>query len=689
MVKSFLKILVGLLGVLILNSCVNTPTVKAPKKVTKKKEYKIPLSNSGKHLYSILIDNKTGKFIKELIPKDGSYDENLYDVIKVYNGGAYPAYHPTEIKKHKSSIFKDTTFDDVPTTGVVINNAYFDTRKFLKIANLAIKRMKEIEAEKYSKVKFNIDFRIDTSINEEYAKATILIHHRPSLQLKRAVFYVNGSAMYADRLSSIEVSPILRKEIYKVGLPTGKNRVKVKFSSLDGKKVLKNAIVENLFKGKTTFHIVAIGINEFPNWTIDKRLKNAINDANYIRKIFQERSSKLFIHGLEIKPYILDAKSTTKESIRNLIEEVRKNVKPNDYFLLYVASHGIIKGEGEDMRYYFAPSDFSIDPKYWAVKNGFKENQISEYLINIPSIFRIAILDTCHAGREIDSIKEELKELPFAKQNGISVLSASKTTQLANDNYKGHGLFTYILADGLNGKADYNKDGVVDSIEIAQYVQENVSKESRKITAIQDAVVLPEPTQSYNRRFELTLLKKKKPIKLRPNVFTPRESQLYINAIKHQDGGMMNGIIRNNERHNSSEKTESIDASKLTKEELTNKLASLGSVDVNIHFAVNSDKLSTKEITKLETIAKALNSNVLKDKRVFIEGHTDWDGDEFSNMDLSQRRANSVTKILLDKFGIKSERLTSLGFGETYPVASNETKEGKAKNRRVSIFIYE
>ncbi|SFV64965.1 hypothetical protein MNB_SV-12-160 [hydrothermal vent metagenome] len=358
MVKRFFKIWIGLLAILVLNSCVNTPTVnKAPKKIIKKKEYKVPLSNRGKYLYSMLVDKTTGKFVKELLPNE-TYDKSRFEEIKVYNGGAYPSYHPSQIKQHQSSIFKDTTFDSIKTTGTVLVGL-FDDKKFIKIANNAIKRIKEIEAIKYSKVKFDIDFRIDTSINEEYATATILIHHRPSLQLNRAVFYVNGSAMYADRLSSVDVSPILRKETYKVGLPTGKNRVKVRFSSLDGKRVAKNATVENLFKGKTTFHIVAIGVDKFPNWTIDRTLKNAVNDANYIKKVFQERSSKLFIHGLQIKPYSLDTNSTTKESISKLIEEVRKSIKPNDYFLLYVASHGIIKGTGEDKRYYFAPSDLS------------------------------------------------------------------------------------------------------------------------------------------------------------------------------------------------------------------------------------------------------------------------------------------------------------------------------------------
>lgn len=690
MVKRYLRKLIGLLGVLLLISCVNSPTVKSTKSVKNKKEYAVPLSNEGKYLYSMLVDKKTGKFVKELMPNQ-QYDKSKLEEIKVYNGGAYPYFKPTEIVEHNSSMFRDDVFDIIATDKKnIIMSTDFDKKKFIRVANNAIKRMKEIEEEKYNKVKFDIDFKIESSIYEEYATATVLIHHRPSLQLKRAIFNINNSAMYADRLSSEDVTPILRKETYKVGLPTGKNRVKVDFSSLDGKKVSKSAMVENIFKGKPTFHLVAIGVNQFPNWYRDKWLVNAVNDANYVKEVFQKRSEKLFRGRVNIQPYSLDAKNTTKKSISQLIEEVRKNVRPNDYFLLYVASHGIVKGQGEDMKYYFAPSDFSINPKYSVVKKGIKENEISEYLMNIPSIFRIAILDTCHSGREVDSIKEELRGLSFAKKNAVSVLTAAKSTQLANDKYKGHGLFTYVLVAGLNGKADFNKNGVVDSIEIAQYVRDNVGRISREETkVIQDAMVIPEPTQTYTRRFDLTLVGERKVEVSAPNIFTPKESQLYIDAIQQQDSGMMNGVIRNNVRHNSDEKTESVDASKLSKEQLANKLAQLGSVDVNIQFAVNSDKLTAKEIAKLETIAKALKIKELKGKRVFIEGHTDSDGDEFFNMGLSQKRANSVKKLLEDKFGIDSKRLTSLGFGETYPVASNETAEGKAKNRRVTIFIYE
>ena len=70
-----------------------------------------------------------------------------------------------------------------------------------------------------------------------------------------------------------------------------------------------------------------------------------------------------------------------------------------------------------------------------------------------------------------------------------------------------------------------------------------------------------------------------------------------------------------------------------------------------------------------------------------IEGHTDNVGTPEHNMDLSQRRAESVVNYLVEKFGIDRSRLTAKGYGETRPVADNSTDEGKQKNRRIEAII--
>lgn len=73
-------------------------------------------------------------------------------------------------------------------------------------------------------------------------------------------------------------------------------------------------------------------------------------------------------------------------------------------------------------------------------------------------------------------------------------------------------------------------------------------------------------------------------------------------------------------------------------------------------------------------------------RNVLIEGHTDSVGTDEYNLDLSQRRAQSVANFLLSN-GIETTRIISRGYGETYPVSTNETAVGRQQNRRVEIVI--
>ena len=74
--------------------------------------------------------------------------------------------------------------------------------------------------------------------------------------------------------------------------------------------------------------------------------------------------------------------------------------------------------------------------------------------------------------------------------------------------------------------------------------------------------------------------------------------------------------------------------------------------------------------------------------QVRIEGHTDSTGPDAYNQGLSERRANSVRKYL-EQHGITASRLTSVGFGEAKPISTNDTREGRALNRRVELQVLE
>ncbi|ABG59692.1 OmpA family protein [Cytophaga hutchinsonii] len=104
----------------------------------------------------------------------------------------------------------------------------------------------------------------------------------------------------------------------------------------------------------------------------------------------------------------------------------------------------------------------------------------------------------------------------------------------------------------------------------------------------------------------------------------------------------------------------------------------------NLLFETGSDVIVSSSFQSLDDLAKVLRNNPLYN--LYIEGHTDNVGDDEANLDLSKRRAISVKNYLVSK-GVGAARLTTDGFGEARPVDTNDTPEGRKKNRRVEMHI--
>jgi outer membrane protein OmpA-like peptidoglycan-associated protein len=103
-----------------------------------------------------------------------------------------------------------------------------------------------------------------------------------------------------------------------------------------------------------------------------------------------------------------------------------------------------------------------------------------------------------------------------------------------------------------------------------------------------------------------------------------------------------------------------------------------------VFFDTKKAKIKKRSFKLLNDVAQALTD--YPTIKVRIEGHTDSQGKDKFNLGLSQRRADSVRKYLIDK-GIDPDRMVSVGFGEDVPIADNRTKAGRAQNRRVEFFI--
>lgn len=104
----------------------------------------------------------------------------------------------------------------------------------------------------------------------------------------------------------------------------------------------------------------------------------------------------------------------------------------------------------------------------------------------------------------------------------------------------------------------------------------------------------------------------------------------------------------------------------------------------NITFALNSADLNSQFYSALDGVSMVLkeyNKTVIE-----VAGHTDSTGSEEYNRALSERRAQSVASYL-SSHGVSSQRLITVGAGEAYPIASNDTEQGRAANRRVELTI--
>lgn len=104
----------------------------------------------------------------------------------------------------------------------------------------------------------------------------------------------------------------------------------------------------------------------------------------------------------------------------------------------------------------------------------------------------------------------------------------------------------------------------------------------------------------------------------------------------------------------------------------------------DVLFKSGETQLREEAMASLVEVVDLLQSE--PDKQIRIEGHTDSTGDAETNLEISAKRANSVLDALV-ALGVDADRFTSAGMGEDFPIASNDTEEGRQQNRRVDVIL--
>mgnify|MGYP000915491427 FL=1 len=145
-------------------------------------------------------------------------------------------------------------------------------------------------------------------------------------------------------------------------------------------------------------------------------------------------------------------------------------------------------------------------------------------------------------------------------------------------------------------------------------------------------------------------------------------------------GGAAVGRMMDNQEKDMREAMAASEAAQISRE--GNMLAVTFKGDVT--FDTDSAEVRPGLLSEIDRVAGVLRS--YPDTYIRVEGHTDSVGSEDYNMGLSQRRANSVKNLLVQR-GIADNRIEAVGFGEALSVATNDTEAGRQKNRRVEIKI--
>jgi WD40 repeat protein len=295
--------------------------------------------------------------------------------------------------------------------------------------------------------------------------------------------FVNGSAIIAksaqeghDDATTQPGGSVMRS--YAVPLPDGPIKLRAVALTADDSVRSNDAtasITANLPPGGGTLHAIVVGIQDFPKAVNDfAQLRYPIADAQLIAETLRDYSKPIFRNPPDIK-LLTGPTETDKHHVIQALKAMQSATGPEDEFVFYVASHGIVA----DGKYYLVTSNVtSAEPKRLKAE-AISSQELEGLLANIPAAKKLVIVDTCQAGALGSAL--QLADLNrgmnaptattiLSRGLGLTVLAAATTDEEAVEDYKDHGLFTRVVADGLTSTEVADKKGIVSAYLLAHYV---------------------------------------------------------------------------------------------------------------------------------------------------------------------------------------------------------------------------
>jgi hypothetical protein len=316
---------------------------------------------------------------------------------------------------------------------------------------------------------------------------------------------INGVAVLQEATQARALSLKATDEDWKtlnIRLVSGINKISIVAMNAEGTMqsdpVIREVIGDFKELRRPTLHALVIGIQEFDNPRL--ALKYSFADADLFASTLTQNGKGLFE---QIKVTKLTTKATTnRDSVLKAIETMRRDVGPDDLFVFYVASHGTV----DDGEYFLVTSNVGSTSTARLRKDAISQKELQQQLANISATKKFIVLDTCNAGKLGEGLQvamltrgmsEDTAVKVLSRAIGTTILSAATSQQEALEGYKDHGLFTYVIAQGLSGKADADKDGFVKTSELSNYVEEEVPELAEKMFQHKQYPVVSPSGQSF------------------------------------------------------------------------------------------------------------------------------------------------------------------------------------------------
>ncbi|MCX6255758.1 MAG: caspase family protein [Bacteroidia bacterium] len=238
-------------------------------------------------------------------------------------------------------------------------------------------------------------------------------------------------------------------------------------------------LVYNGLQRTSDCYLISIGINKYENESLN--LTYARMDAQAFSEEINSKGVKLFN---KIHSYTLLDKDANKAKILATLDEICKVMKKEDVFVFFYAGHGSMVDNG----FYFITSEITGLYQQDKLKDALFVRELQEKFKMLPALKQVVFIDACQSGSSVDILAmrggaEEKALAQLSRSSGIHVMASSESQQQSTEiKSLGHGVFTYVLLEALNGQADGTPmDSKITVYEIKSFLDDQVPEMSYKL----------------------------------------------------------------------------------------------------------------------------------------------------------------------------------------------------------------